>query len=481
VNSVRWRLTLWYATAVAAVLAVFAVTTFFMMRNVLERELDEELQLGALALADKLRHEFAEGEEPYHASESVVRKSQLRSLSLQIYGPDRELVASSVDLGTFELARGLDYDAVPLVNQGQHRWRMVEQPFDAHGLEVSAIRVADPFSEDTFTVVVCARRSPIVRELRTLGELMLTLAPLLVLVATGTGAALARHALSPVAGMSAQARRMGGVGSGERLATPNPNDELGDLAATFNELLDRIDAAFVRMREFVADASHELRTPVAVIRGEADVALTPPRSEGEAMRALAVIREEAMRLSKIVDDLFALVRADTGNSVHSRCEEVVMSGLLRHVVRAGEHLGREHGVSVTLGHLPEEELACNGDPAALQRMLMNLVDNATKYCGAGGTVEVSAARVEDGIEILVADNGPGVAQEYRDRVFERFFCVDRARTRDGGGAGLGLPIARAIAEAHAGTLTLDDRGAAEPGCVFRVRLPAQVVGEAVQA
>jgi signal transduction histidine kinase len=265
--------------------------------------------------------------------------------------------------------------------------------------------------------------------------------------------------------MAAQARRMGTDRLSVRLAVPNPHDEMGQLAETFNELLDRIESSFERTRQFVADASHELRTPVAVIRSEADVALTPPLSEDEAFEALDVILDESGRLTRLVDDMFGFAS-----------ETVLVDDLVSSCGRRGESLGWSRGVTVEVRTAPHGEVVCIGDRLRLDRMLANLVDNATKYTPRGGHVwidsELTRFEGRPAVSISVTDNGPGIATEHREKVFERFYCVDRARTREKGGSGLGLPIARWIAWSHGGTLTLEN--AQEHGCVFTVTLPVHL-------
>jgi signal transduction histidine kinase len=277
--------------------------------------------------------------------------------------------------------------------------------------------------------------------------------------------------------MSSQARRMGADRLAIRLEVPNPDDELGQLAETFNGLFDRIESTFARMRQFVTDASHELRTPVAVIRGEADVALTPPTSPDEVAGAVEVIRDEARRLGRIVDDMFLLARADA-HELHLAREEVFVAELVASCARAAASIGSARGVEVRLGDLPTSDVACLGDRDRLAQMLMNLVDNATKYAGPGSHVLLDA-RVErdEGparVAISVEDDGPGIPPEYQAAVFERFFCVDKARTRRTGGSGLGLPIARWVAWAHGGTLSFAP--AAGGGCRFTATLPIATEG-----
>jgi signal transduction histidine kinase len=311
----------------------------------------------------------------------------------------------------------------------------------------------------------------------TLRNQLLTYAPLLLLLAAGGGFYLAGRAMKPVAEMAAQARAMNANRLSERLTAADSKDELGQLAATFNELFDRIESAFGQMRQFIADASHELRTPVTVIRTETDVALTEPRTETEAFASLEIIRDESTRLSRLVEDMFTLARADADDRNIIKSEPVLLAELVDTCARSAETLGRSRNIRlISVNKLPPD-FVCLGDRVRLAQMLLNLLDNATKYTPADGTVTINAAleNHQDMIQavISIADNGNGIPAEFREQVFTRFYRMDKARTRAHGGSGLGLPIARAIAEAHRGTLSLEDNS--QSGCVFKIMLPASQI------
>jgi heavy metal sensor kinase len=270
--------------------------------------------------------------------------------------------------------------------------------------------------------------------------------------------------------MGAQAERIGAVNLHDRLAVRNPNDELGRLAQTFNDLLDRLDQSFERQRRFISDASHELRTPVSILRGEAEVALSQAsRSPEEYRESLAVLHQEAQRLARIVEDLFTLTRADAGEYrlAHS---DFYLDELVADCVRAARALAQAK--NITLVAVTPEELPVRADEDLLRRMILNLLDNAIKYTPAGGNISVACGCVPDGYEVSVTDSGPGIPAEMQSRIFERFFRVDRSRARSGvdGGAGLGLSIARWIAEAHLGRIDLARSDAT--GSTFTVRVPA---------
>jgi len=302
------------------------------------------------------------------------------------------------------------------------------------------------------------------------------LVPITIVLASAGGYFLARRNLAPVADMTARADRISELTLHDRLAVQNPVDELGRLAKTFNRLLDRLDLAFERQRRFIADASHELRTPLAILQGESEVALSlPTRTPAEYRESLGVLQQEARRLTRIVEDMFTLSRADAGQYPVNRRELY-----LDELVSACAHSVRTltAAKSIALAVECNGELPFSGDESLLSRMLLNLLDNAIKYTPNGGKITVATRSTPTDTEITVADNGPGIPQEFHSRIFERFFRADLARSRDNsspgaGGAGLGLSIAKWIAEAHRGTLSLTRSDA--HGTAFTVTLPAETV------
>jgi signal transduction histidine kinase len=271
--------------------------------------------------------------------------------------------------------------------------------------------------------------------------------------------------------MSERAARLGAANLDEALPVGTGRDELGRLATVFNELLARLKQSIEQQRQFMADASHELRTPVSILRGEADIALqVEERTPDEYREALRVVHHEARRLSRIVDDLFLLARADAGQQP-LRPGELYLDELAGECVRAMRSLAARRGVRLSCH--AEGELPYRGDEPLLHRLLLNLLDNALKYSRPGGEVRVDLARRDGGYVMRVADAAPPIDADAAERIFERFYRVDRDRARSApsaaGGAGLGLPIARWVAEAHGGSLRLAATSPA--GNEFEVFLP----------
>jgi heavy metal sensor kinase len=295
--------------------------------------------------------------------------------------------------------------------------------------------------------------------------------PLIILLAAVSGWFLAQRSLAPVASMANHAAVISATNLHERLPVSG-GDELVRLARVVNDLLDRLQGAFEQQRRFMADASHELRTPAAILTTEADVTLSREhRGETEYRESVRIMRDASRRLARIVDDLFLLARADAGHLV-LRGQPLYLEEVVDDAARSVRLIAERRGVSVMLNELVEAPV--HGDADLLGRLLLNLLDNAIKHSPSGGTIHVRLSRHSDAFQVSVTDEGPGIPADARERVFERFFRADEARSprreRAYDGAGLGLAIARRIAAIHGGTLDLVD---SRPGHTeFRFVLPA---------
>jgi two-component system OmpR family sensor kinase len=280
------------------------------------------------------------------------------------------------------------------------------------------------------------------------------------------GYVLSTRSLAPLASMAAQAKTITGHNLETRLDIGEPAEELAALVVAFNELLSRLDQSFESMRRFVADASHELRTPISVIRGEADVALSKDRSPAEYKQSLAIVLDESRRLSRLVDDLLNLARADAGH-VKLQVRDFYLNDLLADCCRTVQALAGARNLTVECR--PGADLQFRGDEELLRRLVMNLLDNAIRYTPPGGSVEAALESDGDRVRIRVADTGIGIPDEAAPHIFERFYRADKARSRQDGGFGLGLAIVKWIAESHDGAVELSSRNGA--GSAFTVTLP----------
>ena len=330
-----------------------------------------------------------------------------------------------------------------------------------------------------------ARTSPVVRDGQIVGVLEVgqseddiseTLATLLLIlgiaypvtlgVAVLGGIFLAGRALSPVDKITTQARLMSADHLGQRMDLQLPDDELGRLARTFDDMIARLDHTFQRQRQFTADASHELRTPLTIMKGQIDVALQHQREPEEYRQVLAVVNDEVDRLIRLAGSLLTLTRADAGE-IPLELEEVDLPAVIADVVEqlrpSAEHMG------VDLKIVPGGPVTISADGDLLLQLLLNVLDNAIKYTPDGGEVSVGWNVAIGHVELSVSDTGIGIAAEHIPLIFDRFYRVDKARSRAEGGAGLGLAISRWIVEAHGGSIRAESTR--EKGSLFTVSLP----------
>jgi len=312
---------------------------------------------------------------------------------------------------------------------------------------------------------------PIDEEIETLDAFrgyLLWFAPVLLLGASGIGYWLSHKALAPVDALARNARTISGHNLSSRLEPLHTGDELQRLSDTLNEMLGRIEAAFRRITEFTADASHELRTPIALIHAEAELALRRSRDEAEYRETLRNILLEAERTAKLLEKLLDLARADSGG-------EALDIHRIDLLVTLRESASKWRQVA-SLRNLQFEEslevqrLPVMGDENALRRLIDILLDNALKYSASPGTITLSAEEKDGHITVSVEDTGVGIAPEDQAKIFERFYRVDKARSRELGGAGLGLAIAEWIVEHHNGSIAV--KSEIGRGSVFRVEIPA---------
>ncbi|MFI5309870.1 MAG: sensor histidine kinase [Gemmatimonadales bacterium] len=473
-SSLRSRLTLWYTILLGLPLIAFAVACYFVFARTLEGRTDEFIGDALTAFSRELVAERRTALTSEQAIRSTVDEVRFRDLQIAVLDSAGHAVAATSLQGNDDPSnRG------PASGAGDR----VVAALEGHDLTTpfavtlpgrpAAYRVlARPISvgAERFILTGTYSLGDIAEMLARIRGIFMVAIPLLLLAAATGGYFLAKRSLAPVAAMTARAADISATNLHERLPVGG-GDELAGLASVVNDLLDRLEHSFAMQRRFVADASHELRTPTAILRTEADVTLSREhRREDEYRAAVTVMRDAARRLTRIVDDLFLLARADAGY-LASHPETVDLGELVHDAARAVHSVADRRGVRVAMRELVEAPFV--GDADLLGRLLLNLLDNAIKYSDEGGTVEVEMARHADRYEITVSDAGPGIPPEARDRVFERFFRVDTARSRAESsatsGAGLGLSIARRIAEMHAGRLELTESRAGLT--VFLLTLP----------
>jgi len=456
-SSLRARLALWYLLVLGVALALFGAGIFVEVRGSLLDGVDTTLHARA-ALVAAQTDGGARGLR-YRGTDLPNAEAEIAVYIFDARGHLSHQIAGSADLppqpGVLGPALRGEETAVTV---GELRLSMIPV-VDGGGHVVGVVQAAQSLD------VVHAQINRLV-------ALLLLATPALLLVATGGGVFLAGRALAPIDRITRTARAIGAGNLAGRLGLVPRADEVGRLAATFDQMLDRLERAFAQQRRFAADASHELRTPLTIIKGDLDVVRRRPRSPAEYEAAIDRVDEEVTRLGALMEDLLTLARADSGQAELAR-EFVYLDALVDDVVARLRRLAEAGGLA--LETRLARDVAVVGDTARLRQMVLNLVSNAVKYTPAEGRVRVTLTGQDGWARLEVADTGIGIALADLPHVFDRFFRADEARARTEGGTGLGLAIARWTVEAHGGRLTVASRPG--EGSVFTVLLPLAMLDE----
>ena len=457
-HSVRTRLTLWYAGVLALSLIAFAFLIYYAAAASFHQRQDESLLSTAQTVASAYVEEFEEQKSVTKAGEVVLAELAFPNRYVQLTDNNGLPVAANVSSAAGPIPsaalsqakqRGSSFVSV-------NGWRVAIVPLSANQ-ELGFATVAEPLSV-------------IDDGLRSLRRDFFAGVPIVLLLASVGGYFLARKSLSPIASMNRQTKRISAGSLSSRLDVTNPRDELGSLAITINDLLSRLESSFKEQQRFIADASHELRTPLAVLRSETEVALNKTRTVEEYQDSLSLINDEAERLSRIVEDLFILARQPL-DAPHSVIKEpVLLNDAVRDCARAAQVLASRKGVQLET-ESDQQSMVLHGDGELIKRMILNLLDNAVKYTPKDGRISISLIRQNGNAEIVVRDTGIGITEADQLHVFDRFYRVDKARSRSLGGAGLGLSIVSWIVEAHSGKISVES--SPNQGSKFRVELPLE--------
>src|ERR1041384_487744 len=412
-DSVRIRLTLWYAGVLALSLVAFALVIYYAAARSFHERQDESLRSTAQTVASAYLEEIGEAHSLTKAAEVVLVELTFPNRFVQIIDSNGHAIASSKNLS----------GTVLTIPPGTGGFGTVD------GMRVAVVPVS---TDQTLGFAAVAEPLSVLEE--GLGQLRRDFfagVPLVLLLASLGGYLLARKSLAPIASMVSEQQR------------------------------------------FIADASHELRTPLAVLRGETEVALGKTRTVEEYQESLTLIQEEAERLSRIVEDLFILARQPIESPTALIKEPVSLTEVVKDCARAAQVLAVRKGVRLKLEN-DSTSIALNADEELIKRMILNLLDNAVKYTPEGGEISLALEKHNGSAEIVVRDTGIGLSERDQQRVFDRFYRVDKARSRALGGAGLGLSIVRTIVEAHGGQITVES--ATHQGSTFTVSLPLATKG-----
>ena len=474
----RSRLTLWYGAALAVAMALFSAGLFMLLDRSLRQRMDGSLgsagQVTALALNHEIEEHLGkeEGEESMRLVLNTMHQTSFPRPNIAVWDGSRLVAEKS---GLAGLAAIKVRDAISSAAKGDHVTLTVQE--NQQRYRIFAAKVWVPLSQISYLVIANESLQAIEEEMRSVLRILLIIAPAFLALSITGGYILARQSLAPVMDMARRAELISSDNLDQRLPVGNPNDELGLLAETFNRLIARLQNAFQQQRQFMADASHELRTPVSVALTATQVSLDSKTNDVAPLYdTLEVVECQMRRLRRSVEDMFTLAQADSGGykAAHDECD---LSEIVHESLRAGRVLGSGQGVEINAGQIVSEA-AYVGDESLLRQLVLILLDNAVKFTPSGGKVVVSLAAADQGYRLTVSDSGWGIPPDDRARIFDRFY---RGRTRPrsepatGSGAGLGLAIASWIAGLHGGRVWLERSG--PDGSEFCVELPFAAVPE----
>jgi heavy metal sensor kinase len=451
---IRARLTGWYSLIMAVSLCVFGVTADLAMKSSIHLTVDEGLRHSIEGVRNIIAEEGPHGREALADEFHEYADGQGKRGRLRVADSTGKVIFVSPDT---------DFSKVAEKDSGPGS-RYVTR-FDGESFRTS--RQTINVGGSSYDVVVATAMDDFERAVDRFELTLYFAVPFFLVVAGLGGYWLSRRALTPVDEITQAARNIGAQDLGKRLTVHRTGDELERLADTLNGMLGRLEAAFQRITKFTADASHELRTPVSVMRASAEIALRKPRSEEEYRETLGQILHESERLSQLIEQLLILARSDAGSAVLPMIR-TNLAEPLRSACQQASMLAGEKQLAFS-ERVPERPLWVQGDSVALERLFLVLLDNAVKYTPDGGRIEVNL-NSEDGFAVAaICDTGIGVSSEDLPHIFERFYRADRARTRDSGGSGLGLAIGSWVAQVHGGEIRVQS----EPsrGSCFEVRLP----------
>lgn len=457
-GSIRTRLMVWNSAILVLALTAFGAGVLWLHARWSYGQFDADLvNLGAVT-SRVLREELGEHKVLTKAAAEAGESIDVPGRSIAILDATGGAVAAEW--------HGFNYDmsALPLGPLGQTQLTTLRQGGAAWRVFTRRESMHEPNSE--FVILVAGPLASIDRQQSLLTRVLLVSTPLVGLAAAIFSWLAASSVIGPVTTMAAEAEAITARSPDWRLRASTAHDEVGQLARAFNRLLDRLSDVLRLQRQFMADASHELRTPVSVIQTAAEVTLDrPSREEAEYRDAMSVVCEQSARLGRMVEDMLVLARADAeGYSLIRRL--LYTDEVVEECVRAVSMVAATHDIRIVTKM--QNDVSLYADDHLLRRLVMNLLDNAVQYTPPGGRVTVTLKSDAHVVTLAVSDTGPGIPAVDRERVFERFVRLDLARTNTTG-AGLGLSIARWIAERHDGTLSLEENDSG--GCLFTVCLP----------
>jgi len=457
-RSLRWRLTAWYALLLCGLLLVFSIGTYVAVSKLLLDNLDDLLASQAKLFVDTI--DLKDRELAIRNDALQIGRNSGDHLTRLYRADGARLFDSNPKFDSAELD-----DSVEEALRGKQQYDMVDG--NGSGMRILTLPIKND-QQVVGALQIGLSVDDINDTMRALLKVMLVLAPAMLLLASGGGLFLANRALAPIDSITRTAQQISAEDFNRRIGLRGPDDEVGRLAHTFDDMIARLQSAFEQQRRFTADASHELRTPLTAMIGQIDVALEREREAESYRTTLTTVREQAQRLARMANDLLFLARSDT-HPIPTAGEAIDLAQLLPAIVAQVEPLAHARDQRLDLQQIAPSSII-QGNEDDLIRLFLNLLDNAIRYTPRGGQICVRCDQRDTQVIISVTDTGQGIAPEHLPHLFDRFFRVDRGRSRAQGGSGLGLAIAQNIVRAHGGRLSVEST--LGQGSTFTAILPA---------
>lgn len=499
--TLRMRMTIWYSAVVVLSLLAFGAFNYAYVSSQLNSNLNSSLQRVAESLEIIIRRQQKQNNieiRPVGKTKQQAQGSELENFKQRLVrdfvGPlrpaedEQEETLDAVWTAVYEhillnpknyyiqvvdtagaiawRSDNLGLRSLPIAKRDADGPRRQVQVVDQMRLFNQAVRLLH-YSTASFSITIAYPLSEVQTTLNDLFSSLLFAFPAILLISIAGGLLLARFSLRPIDTVTKTAREITAHNLERRIPVPPVNDEISRLASTLNRMIERLEGSFAQIRQFTGDASHELRTPLAIMMGELEVALRSPKTTEEYEEIIASTLEEVNRLSKVVANLLELSRAETGQ-VEIDKEPVDLSSLVADIAEDAEILAEDKNISVASSL--ETPVVIQGDKVRLHQAILNVIDNAIKYNRSGGSVIIELAKQEQTAILTIRDTGIGIPEDDVDKVFDRFFRVDKARSQSVSGHGLGLAIVRWVVEAHGGTIGV--ASSYGQGTVFTLVFPA---------
>ena len=469
-NSIRSRLTAWHVAVLGFFLILFSILLYVFLSKRLHESIDNSLKVSANVIQKAALLEYSRTPLPgldlffdqFLGYSNINKFYRIYDGSGHVDSRSKGIDASKFPLTQDAYSRAtqgkMTYETFKLVPW--HRVRVITMPVIRNDNLVNLIQVGTSLKAVEHT-------------LKNLRIFLFTAIPCALILSTLGGRFMATRALKPVAEITSTAQDIAhGANLSRRIPIPEVQDEIGNLAHTFNEMMNRLEKSFNQVRQFSSDASHELRTPLTVLKGQSELALSKPRSKAEYQEVLSSNLEEINYMSRVLEDLLILSKGDEGK-VSLEKEPVELGSIVEEVSRQGEIFADEKEVKIILAYL--EPVTILGDAHRLKQMVWILLHNAVKFNPSGGEIKITLQDLDDTVYFTIRDTGIGIPEQDLPKIFDRFYRVDKARSRMDGGSGLGLSICKHIVDRHHGTVDVESK--LGEGTKFKIRFPKYEVAQ----